>query len=77
MPSYNLPKTVLNKWLQQSNKHGNDLYVAIVDDYLRAFMQVVLYYQYLKGDRPRTSRGKEGLKLRISQRFVQKSSNPN
>jgi hypothetical protein len=77
MPSCNLAETVHNKWLQQSGKRGNDLYVATVDDYVRAFMQVVSYYQYLKGDRPGTGPGKEELKLRIAQRSAQKSGDPN
>ena len=77
MPSCNLAETIHNKWLQQSGKHGNDLYVTIVDDYVRAFMQVVSYYQYLKGDRSGTGPGKEELKLRVAQCSAQMSSNPN
>jgi len=38
MPFYNLDKTVHNKWLQQSGNKGEDLYIAIVDNYVRAFM---------------------------------------
>ena len=30
--------------------NGNDFYVATVDDYIHAFLHVVNYYQYLKGD---------------------------
>ena len=44
MPSYNLAEFVHNKWLQQSGKKGNDLFVAAVDDLVRAFMQVVAYF---------------------------------
>lgn len=76
MPSCNLAETVHNKWLQQSGKRGNDLYVATVDDFVRAFMQVVAYYQYLNGERPRTSPGKEELLLRVAQRTAQRSGNP-
>ena len=44
MPSCNLAKRVHNKWLQASrNKEGN-LYIAVVDDYICAFLQVVAYY---------------------------------
>ena len=68
MPSCNLAETVHNKWLQQSGKRGNDLYVATVDDYVRAFMQMVAYYQYLNGERPGTGPGKEELLLRVAQR---------
>jgi hypothetical protein len=37
------------------------LYIATVDDFIRALMQVVRYYQYLKGDRAGTGPGKEEL----------------
>ena len=50
MPSCNLAKTVHNKWLQQSGNCGNDLYIATVDDLVRAFMQMVRYYEFFKGD---------------------------
>ena len=76
MPSCNLAETVHNKWLQQSGNRGNDLYVATVDDYVRAFMQVVAYYQYLNGDRSGTGPGKKELLLRVAQRTTQRSGNP-
>ena len=38
MPSCNLAETVHNKWLQQSGNRENDLYVATVDDFVKAFM---------------------------------------
>ena len=44
MPSCNLAETVHNKWLQASGNKGGDLYVANVDDYICAFLQVVAYY---------------------------------
>ena len=66
MPSCNLAKTVHNKWLQQSSNRGNDLYVAIVDDLVRAFMQMVRYYQFLKGDQAGTRPGKNELLLRVA-----------
>jgi hypothetical protein len=43
MPSCNLAESVHNKWLQQSGKGGNDLFVAAEDDMTRAFMQVSHY----------------------------------
>ncbi len=76
MPSCNLAETIHNKWLQQSGNKGNDLYVATVDDYVRAFMQMVQYYQFLKGDNPGTGPGKEELKLRVAQRYAQRTGNP-
>jgi len=44
MPSCNLAETIHNKWFQQSGNRGNDLHITIVDDYVRAFMQMVKYY---------------------------------
>ena len=68
MPSCNLSETIHNKWLQQSGNRGSDLYVATVDDFVRAFMQCTNYYAYLKGDRSGTGPGKEELRLRAAQR---------
>jgi hypothetical protein len=51
MPSCNLAESMHNKWNQQSNNRGSDLYIITVDDFIRALMQVVRYYQYLMGDR--------------------------
>jgi hypothetical protein len=63
MPSYNFVKNVQNKWLQQSSNQGNDFYVAIVNDFVRALIQVLRSYQYLKGDHVRTGPQKEELML--------------
>ena len=76
MPSCNLAKTVHNKWLQQSGNRGNDLYVATVDDLVRAFMQMVRYYQFLKGEHAGTGPGKEELLLRVAQRCTHRTGNP-
>ena len=38
MPSNNLVEIVYNKWLQQSGNQKNDLYVAIVDDFVRVLI---------------------------------------
>ena len=75
MPLCNLPETVHNKWLQQSGNRGNDLYVATVDDLVRAFMQMVRYYEFLKGENAGTGPGKEEL-LRVAQRSTHRTSNP-
>jgi hypothetical protein len=56
-----------HKWNQQSGNRGSDLYIATVIDFIRALMQVVRYYQYLKGDRAGTGPGKEELQLRAAQ----------
>ena len=66
----------MDQWLQQSGNRGNDLYVATVDDFVRAFMQVVAYYQYLNGERGGTSLGKEELLLQVAQRTTVRSGNP-
>jgi hypothetical protein len=76
MPSCNLAETVHNKWLQQSGNRGKDLYIATVDDFVRAFMQMVRYYQYLKGNQVGTGPGKEELLLRVAQRSAERTGNP-
>ena len=76
MPSCNLAETVHNKWLQQSGNRGNVLYVAIVDDLVRAFMQMVWYYQFLKGKHAGTGPGKEELLLKVAQRCAHRTGNP-
>jgi hypothetical protein len=65
-----------HKWNQQSGNRGSDLYIAIVDDFIRALMQVVHYYQYLKGDRAGTGPGKEELQLRVAQRTIERTGDP-
>jgi hypothetical protein len=76
MPSCNLATTVHNKWLQQSSNRRNDLYVATMDDFVRALIQVLRYYQYLKGELIGTGPGKEELMLRVAQRLAQRFGNP-
>jgi hypothetical protein len=50
MPSCNLAEIKDNAWLQESGNRGNDLYIANVDDFIRALIQVSRYYQFLKGE---------------------------
>ena len=76
MPSCKLAKTVHNKWLQASENKGGDLYIATVDDYIQAFLQVVAYYQYLKGGVGGMGPSREELKLRSAQRRAQRTSDP-
>jgi hypothetical protein len=59
MLSCNLVETVHNTWLQQSGNRGNDFYVATVDDFVRALIQVSRYYQFLKGEHTGTGLGKK------------------
>ena len=76
MPSCNLAETVHNKWLQASGNKGGDLYVAAVDDYICAFLQVVAYYQFLKGSARGLGPSKEELKLKCAQRRAEQTSDP-
>lgn len=76
MSSCNPTEIVHNKWLQSLGNRGNDLYIATIDDYIRAFMQVVVYYQFLKGDIGCISPSKEELKLRNAQRRARATGNP-
>ena len=76
MPSCNLAESVHNKWLQASGNKGGDLYVATVDDYIRAFLQVVAYYQFLKGGNGGHGPSKEELKLRSAQRRAERTGDP-
>src|ERR1700738_3289227 len=75
MPSCNLAESIHNKWKQQSGDRGIDLYVATVDDCVRAFMQCSAYSQFLKGENPGTGPSKEELKLRRAQRSAAKTGN--
>lgn len=72
MPSCNLSETIHNKWLQQSGNRGDNIYVATVDDYVRAFMQCTNYSAYLRGENP----GKGPSKAELRLRRAQKSGNP-
>jgi hypothetical protein len=71
MPSCNLAESVHNKWLQAFNNNGGDLYVATVNDYIRAFIQVVAYYEFLKGGIGGDGPSKEKLKLKGAQHRAQ------
>ena len=49
---------------------GGNLYVAIVDDYVRVFLQLVAYHQFLKGVVGSDGPSKEELKLRCAHELV-------
>jgi hypothetical protein len=76
MPSCNLAEKKHNAWLQESGNWGNDLYVANVNDFVRALIQVSMYYQFFKGEYIRTGPEKEELMLRIAQHSALRSGNP-
>ena len=59
-----------------SGNKGGDLYVATVDDYIRAFLEVVAYHQFLKGHAGGDDPSKEELKLRCAQHCAQRTSDP-
>ena len=52
------------------------MYVAAVDDYIRAFLQVVAYYQYLKDGVGGMGLNREELKLRSAQHQAQRTGDP-
>ena len=56
-----------HKWNQQSGNQASDLYIATVNDFIRALMYFVRYYQYLKGNHVGIGLGKEELQLRVVQ----------
>ena len=74
MPSCNLAQSVHNKWLQASGSKGGDLFVATMDDYIRAFLQVIAYYQFFKGGIGGDGPSKEELKLRGAQCRAEQTS---
>jgi hypothetical protein len=76
MPNCNLAESIYNKWLQASGNKDGDFYVATVDDYIRAFLQVVAYQQFLKGGAGGDGPSKEELKLRCAQRRAQRTGDP-
>jgi hypothetical protein len=55
-----------NKWLQQANNRGNDLFAATCDYKIQAVMQMTNYRAYLKGKASGTGPSKQELKLRVA-----------
>jgi hypothetical protein len=47
--SCKLSEIVHNVWLQSLGKKGSCLYVAMANDYVQAFKQMMLYYLFKKG----------------------------
>ena len=68
MPSCNLSETAYNKWLQQSNNRGNDLFAATCDDKIRVVMQMTNYKTYFKGKAFGTGLSKQELRLKAARR---------
>ena len=62
----NLSETVHNKWLQASGNKMIDVYHAIVDDFARAALQSLFYFNYLRGGPSGTGPSKFELELRLA-----------
>ena len=68
IPTCNLSETVNNKWLQASGNKMIDVYHAIVDDFARATLQSLFYFNYLCGGPSGTGPIKFELELRLASR---------
>ena len=68
IPTCNLSKTIHNKWLQASCNKMIDVYHAIVDDFARATLQSLFYFNYLRGGPSGTGPSKFELELRLASR---------
>jgi hypothetical protein len=44
MSNCNIAESIHKKWLEASDNKDGDLYVATIDNYIRAFLQVVAYH---------------------------------
>ena len=49
IPICNLSETVHHKWQQTSGGKISDVYHATLDDYARAALQSLFYFNYLRG----------------------------
>ena len=61
IPTCNLSETMHNKWLQASGRKMIDVYHATVDDFARAALQSLFYFNYLHGGPAGTSPSKTEL----------------
>ena len=69
MPTCNLLETVHNKWQQASGGKISDLYQATLDDYARAALQSLFYFNfYLRGGPNGTGPSRSELQLRLAAR---------
>ena len=68
LPSCNLSDIVHNKWLQMSEKGGNNLFDATCDDSIRAWIQMTNYRVYVKGYASGSGPLKGELRLRATRR---------
>ena len=63
VPTCNLSETFHNKWLQASGGKMTDVYHATVDDFTRAALQSLFYFNYLRGGPTGTGPSKSELQL--------------
>ena len=68
IPTCNLFETIHNKWLQASGNKMIDVYHATVDDFARAALQSLFYFNYLRGGPSGTGPSKFELELRLASR---------
>ena len=68
MPTCNLSEIVHNKWQQASGGKISDLYQATLDDYARAALQSLFYFNYLRGGPSGTGPSRSELQLRLAAR---------
>ena len=68
VPMYNLFERVHNKWLQASGGKMIDMYHATVDDFARAALQSLFFFNYLCGGPVRIGPNKTELQLRLATR---------
>ena len=77
MPSYNFAKTIYNKWFQASSNNDSILYITAVNDYIQAFLYLIAYYRFLKGDVGGVGLSKKELKLKCAQCHTEWTGDPN
>ena len=68
VPTCNLSETMHNKWLQASGEKKIDVYHATVDDFARAALQSLFYFNYLRGGPAGTGPSKTELQLHLAAR---------
>ena len=66
VPTCNLSETMYNKWQQASGGKILDLYQATLDDYARAALQLLFYFNYLRGGPSGTGPSRSELQLRLA-----------
>lgn len=76
MPLCNLSESVHNKWLEAFGNKGDDLYVAIVHNFVRAFLQCVGYHGFNGGGKGSGGPSLVELKLCLSHETTRLCEDP-